>query len=259
MLVAYSRSDAHWEAFQASFLLKRAHKRMNRTVIQALIRERLELAVEQAAPHWNDAADFEKGRAQVEEWLREQLNYLGLELGQLSLLGLPKVEPTTPRPDLKPIYQEVWLDSIATSDGFALNLALVMRCWVAPFLAFGVDLVSGLGDRLSHSAQAFFGQLDSETCLGQIAQWQATLEPEREWLGDNYRELAALFTASRDGRYAPDKGVQADACWVTRRELVSGDEAFHPGRRYGFLTPYQLFFMLKDRESMHRHYRAGKG
>lgn len=232
---------------------------MNRTVIQALIRERLELAIEQAAEHWLEAGDFDLGRIQVEDWLREQLNLLGLELGELTLVGLPKVQPITSRPDLKPLYQEVWLDSIATSDGFALNLSLVMRCWVVPFLVLGVDLVSGLGDRLNHSAQAFFQPLDSETCLAQVPRWQATLEPEQEWWGDNYRELAALFTASRDGRYALDKGVRSDACWVTRRELISGDEAFHPGRRYGFLTPYQLLFMLKDRESMHRHYRAGKG
>lgn len=259
MLVAFSSPESHWEAFQASFLLKRAHKRMNRTVIQALIRERLELAIEQAAAFWQEASDFERGQAQVEAWLREQLSLLGLELGELTLVGLPRVKPLSTRADLKPLYQEVWLDSIATSDGFALNLSLVMRCWVVPFLVFGVDLVGGLGDRLNHSAQAYFGKLDSEACLAQVPDWQATLEPEREWWGDNYRELAALFTASRDGRYALDKGVRADACWVTRRQLVSGDEAFQPGRRYGFLTPYQLLFMLKDRESLQRHYRAGKG
>lgn len=259
MLVAITHPESLWEACQASFLIHRAHKRMNRTVIQALIRERLELAVEQASDFWKKPEDFEAGRAFVQDWMIEQLALNDLELSRLELVGLPRNPPLTVRQDLVPHYQEVWLDGIKTSDGFELNLAVAVRWWVLSSFPLCVEMIVSLGDRFRHSAEEFFKPLDCETGLAQMANWQASLQPQLEWWSDTYRELVRLWRAHQGVAHQRDLAIRADATWVTRKEVRASSEAFQPGKRYGYLDPYQLFFMLKDPKLMSRHYRSGKG
>jgi hypothetical protein len=59
--------------------------------------------------------------------------------------------------------------------------------------------------------------------------------------------------------FRQDKRICSDSCWVTRRQLKPGKRAFAPGQRYGYLDPYHLFYMLKDRKQLHELYRSGRG
>lgn len=258
MLVTLAHPEAHWEAFQASFWLKRAHKRLNRTVIQALVRERLELAVEQAAEHWQHPDDFEAGSRQVERWLSRQLEVHGLELDRLRLIGLPRVAAARQRTDLMPVYQEYWLEDLSTHDGFQLSLDVVVRAWV-PSLVVGQGNVTMLESAIKESAEQFFAGVDSEKCLAEVQEWQSSLADFRDLLGQTYRVVAALLQATRTGVMREDPGIYSDCSWVTRRQLKSGPKAFQPGQRYGFLDPYQLFFMLRDRKRLERGFLSGRG
>ena len=258
MIVAIREPQSCWEAFQASFVLKRAHKRLNRTVIQALIRERLELAVDLKAAWWHMSDGLAEGGRQVESWMQEQLLLHGLELASLELVGVPRTRRSDTREDLVPLYQECWLDDIPTADGFLLSLSVVVRSWVSACVA-GQGNVNLLDGELAHSARQFFGSLDAETAMAQINPWQESLRGILDHLEATYRTAAALLAATRSGVFREDPGIHSDCVWVTRRVLKSGPNAFQPGQRYGYLDPYQLFFMLKDRQQMHERYRLGKG
>lgn len=258
MIVAVTEPQSCWEAFQASFVLKRAHKRLNRTVIEALIRERLELAVAQKAAWWLMSDGLAEGCHQVEAWMKEQLLVHGLELASLDLVGIPRTARGHDREDLVPLYQESWLDQIPTADGFQLNLSVVVRSWVPQSVA-GQGNHNILDDDLRHLAVQYFSALDAETALSEIGRWQGTLRPLLDQLEATYRTVAGLLTAARCGILREDKGIASDTVWITRRQLKSGPRAFQPGQRYGYLDPYQLFFMLKDRKQLHERYRLGKG
>lgn len=258
MIVGVSEPQSCWEAFQASFVLKRAHKRLNRTVIQAIIRERLELAVALKGAWWHMTDGAAEGCRQVEAWMTEQLLIHGLELASLELVGVPRTPRKDTRFDLVPLYQECWLDRIPTADGFELSVAVVVRSWVPPSVA-GQGNVNLLDGDLSHSAEKFFKSLDSETALAQVSRWQESLRPILDHLQATYRTAAGLLAAAKTGLFREDPGIYSDCVWVTKRQIKSGPSAFQPGQRYGYLDPYQLFFMLKDRKHMHEHYRLGKG
>lgn len=258
MIVAITEPQSCWEAFQASFVLKRAHKRLNRTVIQAIIRERLELAVALKAAWWHMSDGLAEGCRQVEEWMKEQLLIHGLELASLDLVGVPRTPRADRRDDLVPLYQESFLDRIATADGFELSLAVVVRSWVSPCVA-GQGNVNLLDGDLAHSAERFFGPRDAETALADVTRWQESLRSILDHLEATYRTAAGLLAATKSGIFREDPGIHSDCVWVTKRQLKSGPRAFQPGQRYGYLDPYQLFFMLKDRQQMHERYRLGKG
>lgn len=258
MIVAVTEPQSCWEAFQASFVLKRAHKRLNRTVIEAIIRERLELAVAQKAAWWLMSDGLAEGCHQVESWMKEQLLVHGLELASLELVGIPRTARSHDREDLVPLYQESWLDQIPTADGFQLNLSVVVRSWVPQSVA-GQGNHNILDDDLRHLAVQYFSALDAETALAEVSRWQATLRPLLDQLEATYRTVAGLLTAARCGILREDRGIASDTVWITRRQLKSGPGAFQPGQRYGYLDPYQLFFMLKDRKQLHERYRLGKG
>jgi len=258
MIVPITESDSCWEAFQASFVLKRAHKRLNRTVIQALIRERLELAVAQKAAWWLMSDGLAEGCRQVEDWMKRQLLVHGLELASLELVGIPRTTAGSEHGDRVPLYQENWLDKIPTADGFELSLALVIRSWVPTCMA-GQSSVNLLEGELTQSAQAFFFCRDSETALAEVAGWQSTLRPAMDQLEASYQMAAGLLLAARTGIFRLDKGIQTDLCWVTQRKIRPGPRAFQPGQRYGYLDPYQLFFMLRNRKQLHENYRLGRG
>lgn len=258
MLVTLAHPEAHWEAFQASFWLQRAHKRLNRTVIQALVRERLELAIEQALEYWVHPEDFEAGSRHVERWLARQLEVHGLELDRLRLVGLPRVPQVRHRDDLVPTYQEYWLEDIATQDGFQLSLDVVVRAWV-PALVVGQGSVTLLDSLIKESAEQYFAQVDLEKCLAEVQNWQTQLADFRQNLGLTYRVVSALLLAAKTGVMREDPGIFSDCSWVTRRQLKSGPRAFQPGQRYGFLDPYQLFFMLRDRKRLERGFLSGRG
>ena len=258
MIVAVTEPQSCWEAFQASFVLKRAHKRLNRTVIEAIIRERLELAVAQKAAWWLMSDGLTEGCHQVEAWMKEQLLIHGLELASLDLIGVPRTARADRRDDLVPLYQECWLDGIPTADGFELSLAVVVRSWVSPCVA-GQGNVNLLDGDLEHSARSFFSRFDAETALAEVTHWQESLRGILDHLEATYRTAAGLLAATKTGIFREDPGIHSDCVWVTRRQLKSGPRAFQPGQRYGYLDPYQLFFMLKDRQHMHEHYRLGKG
>jgi hypothetical protein len=258
MIVAVTEPQSCWEAFQASFVLKRAHKRLNRTVIEAIIRERLELAVAQKAAWWLMSDGLAEGCHQVEAWMKEQLLVHGLELASLELVGVPRTPRGQVREDLVPLYQESWLDQIPTADGFHLNLSAVVRTWVPASVA-GQGHHNILDDDLRHLACAFFGELDAETALRDVPRWQESLRPLLDQLEGTYRTVAGLLAATRSGVLREDPGIVSDTVWITRRQLKSSPRAFQPGQRYGYLDPYQLFFMLKDRKQLHERYRLGKG
>lgn len=258
MIVAVTDSDSCWEAFQASFVLKRSHKRLNRTVIQALIRERLELAVAQKAAWWLMSDGLAEGCRQVEDWMKQQLLVHGLELASLEMVGIPRTAASLDGGDRVPLYQENWLDKIATADGFELSLSLVIRSWVPACMA-GQSNINLLEGDLARSAQAFFSSLDSETALAEVSRWQNTLRPAMDQLEASYQTAAGLLQAARTGVFRLDKGIRSDCCWVTHRQIRPGPRAFQPGQRYGYLDPYQLFFMLRNRKQLHENYRLGKG
>lgn len=256
MIVTIADAESHWEAFQASFLLKRAHKRLNRTVIQALIRERLELAVARQGAWWQMSEGLTQGCESVQQWMTEQLSLHGLELERLDLLAIPRTPHRNPRPDLVPLYQENWLDKIPTADGFELSLTVVVRNWVPPAMA-GQSCLNVADGELRQSAIQFFGRMDAETALAEVTSWQQSLRPVLDQLEEAYRTAAGLLHATRTGVFREDRGIHSDSCWVTRRQIQPGPKAFVPGQRYGYLDPYQLFFMLRDRKQMHERYRSG--
>lgn len=258
MIVAVTEPQSCWEAFQASFVLRRAHKRLNRTVIEAIIRERLELAVAQKAAWWLFSDGLAEGCHQVEAWMKEQLLVHGLELASLDLVGVPRTPRGHSREDLVPLYQESWLDNIPTADGFQLNLSAVVRSWV-PLSVAGQGSHNILDDDLRHLARQFFAQRDAETALADVSRWQGTLRPLLDQLEATYRTVAGLLAAAKSGVLREDPGIISDTVWITRRQLKPGPKAFQPGQRYGYLDPYQLFFMLKNRKQLHEHYRLGKG
>lgn len=258
MLVAVKDSQSCWEVFQASFVLKRTHKRMNRMVIEALVRERLELAIAQKSAWWLTREGLSEGSRQVESWMREQLWMHGLELAELELVGLARTEHAHTRDDLFPLYQENWLEQIPTADGFFLSFSVVMRLWV-PATLVGYERRNLYHDELKCLSIDFFSPLDSETALSKISVWQQSLRPILEHLETTYRTVDGLLAAVKNGLLRRDAGVIADTVWVTRCQLKAGEAAFQPGQRYGFLDAYQLFFMLQDRQQLHERYRLGRG
>jgi hypothetical protein len=258
MIVSVNDPASRYEAFQASLFLKRAHKRLNKTVIEALIRERLELVIAQKSAWWLMSDGLTEGCRQVQSWMKEQLAVHGLELENLELVGIHRSPTAEPREDLVATYQECWLDRIPTSDGFELTLSVVIRSWVPPALA-GKGNFSGVDADLLSLAQQFFSQRDSETALGDVALWQSQLRPVLEQMEEAYRVASGLLEASKTGLFRQDKRICSDSCWVTRRQLKPGKRAFAPGQRYGYLDPYHLFYMLKDRKQLHELYRSGRG
>jgi hypothetical protein len=258
VVIRVADPDSCWEAFQATLVLKRAHKRLNRTVIQALVRERLELCIEQMGENWRDPARVTQGCAEVEEWMKRELSRNGLELESLELVEIPRSQTPPARPDLLPRYDEFWIENVPTVDGFELNLSLVVRSWVPAILA-GAGQITWPQDSFKQHAWEFFSRLDSETCLAQVQTWQASLSPLLAHIGDGVRSAWALMTAPMHGMLREDSGITTDVTWVTRRQLRSGNDAFVPGQRYKYLDAYHLFFLLRNWQQMPDRYRMGKG
>lgn len=258
MVVRVTDPESCWEAFQATLYLKRAHKRLNRTVIQALVRERLELCIEQMTERWRNPADVAQACADVQEWMKQELSHNGLELERLEMVEVPRSAVPASRHDLLPRYDEFYIDKVPTADGFELNLSLVVRTWVPPVLA-GAGQITWPYDSFQQNAWEFFGKLDSETCLAQVQTWQATLHPLMEHIGDGVRSAWALMSAPKLGLLREDSGIKTDVTWVTRRQIRSGSEAFIPGQRYKYLDAYHLFFLLRNWQHMPERYRMGKG
>lgn len=258
MVVRVTDPAACWEAFQASLVLKRAHKRLNRTVIQALVRERLELRVEQLAACWRQRELLQQGIADVEAWLKSELSVNGLELERLELTELPRGSVSDNRDGLLPRYDEFWLEKIPTADGFEISLSLVVRTWVPPILA-GTGQITWPHESFRHHACHFFGKLDAESCLAQVGHWQTTLTPLLEQMGQGVRSAWALMSAPRNGLLREEAGIGTDLTWVTRKAIRSGSEAFVPGQRYRYLDAYHLFFLLRNWQQMPERYRMGKG
>lgn len=258
MVVRVTDPAACWEAFQASLVLKRAHKRLNRTVIQALVRERLELRIDQLAALWHSPDMLDHGMHSVESWMKSELSHNGLELERLELTEIPRGPRPEGREGLAARYDEFWLEKIATADGFELTLSLVVRTWVPPILA-GTGQITWPHESFKHHATQYFGQLDAETALAQISHWQSTLSPLLEQMGHGVRSAWALMSAPRHGLLREETAIGTDLTWVTRKQIRSGSEAFVPGQRYRYLDAYHLFFLLRNWQQMPERYRMGRG
>lgn len=259
MIVAVRDPQSCWEAFQAVLRLKRAHKRLNRQVIQALIRERLELCIEQLGEVWHDPTRLEEGRAQVSEWLHEQLLSFEIELEAFDLRELPRSSPQRDRPELRPRYDEFWLEKIVTADGFELELDLVVRTWVPELLA-GAGGMNWLAGAFTRAAEEFFGPLDSEAGLSEVARFQLHLAPLQGLLQDNLGMAWNLLTAHRHGGVlGRNPRISCDATWVTRRSVSAQKAAFQPGRQIRYLDAYHLFALMENWQNLPDRYRMSSG
>ena len=252
MLIALSQPESHWEAIQASLRLRRAHVRMNRTVIQAMIRERLELSIENCLPLLREPDTLGEATEQIHSWLNEQLVSLEIQLEQLNLVGLVRCPPEFDASGVAPRYHELWFDNLPCADGFELDLGVVVRGWFpCNTLEFSDETLRALIQKVAYEHTR---ERDAETALAQIGQFQAALSGPLEAWTDLVRDGVRLLRLSN----VANSKVRADRTWITRKTLRASQKAFQPGQRYGYLDPYQLFFMLKDRDTMQRHYGPGQ-
>lgn len=212
--------------------IKKIDRPIDKAVLEACLREQLELALE-----------LNLESVALDSQLISSLAPMGVHLQRVECRPIPSDRLCSCSPGLQIEFWEFWLDGLATNDGFLCSLDLVVGLQLSPEIVANQSHSIILNRALAAAARLWlalaFRGFGVEDVLSRKAEWSAMLLSS---LQEGHFDKTLDELHSR--QIGPGHSAGPVALWVTDVGVTAQPQAFRPSplSRYGDpLANYYLF------------------